>query len=387
MRIAHVTDVYLPRLGGIELQVQDLAVRQRARGHETSVLTTTATAPSSPRTGGCPDDAGDLLVVRLGRDRFDFGPGPYRFRQDRALREVFTAQRVEALHVHVSAFSPLGWAAARVAVAAGLPTVVSVHSMWHDIVPLVRRYARWHAAATWPVVWAAVSTAAASAVRDALDGAPVAVLPNGIEPADWLIPAHRPTVSVPTLISVMRMVRRKRPRELLHALLALRATCPGQFRAVIVGDGPLLPSLRRELAAAAGTGIRLTGALDRGGIRTLLAASDVYLAPAHRESFGIAALEARSAGLPVVARAGSGVADFVQDRVEGWLVHSDSDLRATVAALLDDPARIATVARHNRAVAPRVHWTAVLDRADALYDTAAQQQGAPTGGRLLGSAK
>ncbi|BCY09612.1 glycosyltransferase family 4 protein [Actinoplanes sp. L3-i22] len=387
MRIAHVTDVYLPRLGGIELQVRDLALRQRARGHETTVITTTAAGPGSPVGTAHP---GGLPVVRLGADRFDLGPGlgPYRTRPGRAVREVLAALRVDLLHVHVSAFSPLGWAAARAAAAAGLPTVVSVHSMWHDVAPLMRRYARWHAAASWPVVWAAVSSAAASAVREVLDGVPVAVLPNGIDPAEWLIPAHRPVAAVPTLVSVMRMVRRKRPRELLRALLALHAAGPGRFRAVLVGDGPLLLSLRRELAAAgAGTGIELTGALDRGAIRTLLAASDVYLAPAPRESFGIAALEARSAGLPVVARAGGGVADFVQHGVEGWLVRSDGELRATVASLLDDPGRIASVARHNRAVAPRVHWNGVLDRAGALYETAAQRQGAWSGGaRLLGSA-
>jgi glycosyltransferase involved in cell wall biosynthesis len=219
-----------------------------------------------------------------------------------------------------------------------------------------------------------------------MDGTPVVVLPNGIEPADWLMPAREPTTAVPTLISVMRMVRRKRPGELLHALLGLGATHPGRFRAVIVGDGPLLPRLRRRVAAAGtDSGIQLTGALDRRAIRTLLAASDVYLAPAPRESFGLAALEARSAGLPVVARAGSGVADFVQDGVEGWLVHSGDDLRATIAALLDEPSRITTVARHNRAVAPRVDWNAVLDRADALYDVAAQRQDTRVGSRLLGS--
>ncbi|WP_432840745.1 glycosyltransferase family 4 protein [Dactylosporangium sp. CA-092794] len=384
MRIAHVTDVYLPRLGGIELQVRDLAGRQRAAGHDPIVLTTTD-GPRPPGGAERPGALDEPPVLRLGRQARTVGFGPYRAMHDRALRASLAAQRVEAVHVHVSAFSPLGWTAARVAAAEGLPTVVSVHSMWHDIVPLVRRYARWHAAAAWPVAWAAVSSAAAGAVRAALDGAPVAVLPNGIDPEDWMTPGRRPAGNVPTLISVMRMVRRKRPRELLRTLLALQRGHPGRFRAVLVGDGPLLPGLRRDLAAAGpGTGIRLTGALDRTSIRTVLARSDLYLAPAPRESFGIAALEARSAGLPVIARAGSGVADFIQDGVEGWLVHSGSDLRATIAALLDDPARLAAVAHHNRAVAPRVHWQAVLETADALYAAAAARHSGRLG-QLLGS--
>src|SRR5690348_2732339 len=202
MRIAHVTDVYLPRLGGVELQVHDLAGRQRANGHETAVLTTTPGA-----AGGA--------VVRLGRDAFSVGVGPYRAVRDHALIHVLRAHRVDAVHAHVPAFSPLAWAAARTAVTSRIPTVVSVHSMWHDIAPLVRRYARWQAAGTWPVAWAAVSTAAAGAVQDALDGTPVAVLPNGIDPAAWLLPRRstmgRPIDGRPMIVSVMRMVRRKRP--------------------------------------------------------------------------------------------------------------------------------------------------------------------------------
>jgi glycosyltransferase involved in cell wall biosynthesis len=361
MRIAHVTDVYLPRLGGVELQVYDLAGRQRAAGHETAVLTTTPGAAG----GG---------VIRLGRDAFSVGVGPYRAVRDHALIHVLRAYRADAVHAHVSAFSPLAWAAARTAVSSRIPTVVSVHSMWHDIAPLVRRYARWQAAGTWPVAWAAVSTAAATAVRDALDGTPVAVLPNGIDPAAWRLPPYRRGDGIPTIVSVMRMVRRKRPRALLRTLLAVRARNPGRFRAVLVGDGPLLPSLRRQVGAAgAAADIVLTGALDRNQIRGLLAGADLYLAPAPRESFGIAALEARSAGLPVVARAGSGVADFIADGVEGWLVHSDDELESTVDGLLADPERLAAVGRYNRSVAPRVHWPAVLDAADALYAQAARR--------------
>src|ERR1043165_830898 len=100
MRIAHVTDVYLPRLGGVELQVHDLAARQRAGGHETLVLTTT------------PGSKGDT-VVRLGHDAFTVGLGPYRAVRDHAISQALHAYGVDAVHAHVSAFSPLAWAAAR----------------------------------------------------------------------------------------------------------------------------------------------------------------------------------------------------------------------------------------------------------------------------------
>jgi glycosyltransferase involved in cell wall biosynthesis len=364
MRIAHVTDVYLPRLGGVELQVHDLAERQRARGDDPIVITTTPAGPAAVD--------GESFARRLSTIDDGVGRGPYRMVPGRTLSDVLEAHGVQLVHAHISAFSPLAWTAARLAARTGMPTVVSVHSMWTDLLPVIRRYARWQRARHWPVAWAAVSNAAAAVVRDALDGTDVAVLPNGIDPAGWRMPHRDVTSPVPTLISVMRMVRRKRPKALLDILLALRDTHPGRFRAVLVGDGPLLPRLRQRVAAAgADQEIELTGALDRPAIRRLLTTSSLYVAPALRESFGIAALEARSAGLPVLARTETGIADFIRPGVEGWLADSDRALARTIAGLLDDPDRLAATARYNRDTAPAVDWQVVLDAADAVYQRAA----------------
>ena len=59
MRILHVTDAYLPKQGGIEVQVRDLASRQTQAGHEVDVLTCapahdTVTPPG--RSNRAPDD-------------------------------------------------------------------------------------------------------------------------------------------------------------------------------------------------------------------------------------------------------------------------------------------------------------------------------------------
>ena len=51
-RVLHVTDYYLPRLGGIEMHVSDLVAHQRLSGVEASVATTTvAGAVPDPATG------------------------------------------------------------------------------------------------------------------------------------------------------------------------------------------------------------------------------------------------------------------------------------------------------------------------------------------------
>ena len=68
--------------------------------------------------------------------------------------------------------------------------------------------------------------------------------------------------------------------------------------------------------------VELVGRLTRDEIRELFSSADIFVAPANLESFGIAALEARCAGLPVVAKARTGIREFVEHGREGLLARS-----------------------------------------------------------------
>jgi len=119
--------------------------------------------------------------------------------------------------------------------------------------------------------------------------------------------------------------------------------------------------------------VHLPGRLSRPQIKDLFAHSDVFVAPAILESFGIAALEARCAGLPVVARAEGGIGEFISDGREGFLVDSDSAMAAAIAALAGDPWLRARIATHNRLTPPPVAWPDVLARTSHLYALAAER--------------
>ncbi len=81
----------------------------------------------------------------------------------------------------------------------------------------------------------------------------------------------------------------------------------------------------------------LPGRLDHDAIRELYASADVYVAPANLESFGLAALEARCAGLPVVAKAQTGIREFVEHGQEGLLAANDHQFVDQVLSLVRDP--------------------------------------------------
>lgn len=91
---------------------------------------------------------------------------------------------------------------------------------------------------------------------------------------------------------------------------------------VIVGKGVLEEDLKR-LANNLGISnqVILTG--FRTDVRDLLWMSDCFAFPSKREGLGIAALEAMSAGLPVIGHDIGGIRDFVIDEETGWLCDGD----------------------------------------------------------------
>lgn len=356
MRVLHVSDVYLPRLGGIELHVHDLAARQRAAAVE-AVVVTTSRGPGAP--GGS--------VVRLPARAGVPTPAAHA-----ALSRLVTAGGFDVLHAHSSLVSPLAWTAARTAARAGVPALVTMHSMWP---PGPAGQALGAALRRLPpaVTWTAVSTAAAAALAPVLP-VPVGVLPNGVDPAAWAPRDRGPAGGPPVLVSVMRTARRKRPLPLLRVLEAIRRQVPADqpLRAVLVGAGPLDTAIARRLARSdLGGWVTQTGRLSRPGIRAVLERADLYLAPATAESFGIAALEARCAGVPVLGRTGGGLADFLTPGVDGHLLDSDAELAATAARLLRDPAALGRLQTRARDEPPPLAWPAVLERHREAYAAAA----------------
>ncbi|QJY47727.1 glycosyltransferase [Pseudonocardia broussonetiae] len=89
-------------------------------------------------------------------------------------------------------------------------------------------------------------------------------------------------------------------------------------RLVLAGDGPSRPALQRR---AAGLPVDFLGFVpDRGGVARLLATADATIAPGPHETFGLAALESLACGTPVVASAGSALAEIVRPAC-GALAH------------------------------------------------------------------
>lgn len=365
MRIVHVSDCYAPRTGGIESQVRDLARAQVAAGHEVHVLT--ATPGASGQRGGEVDDDDGVHVHRLGTHvPFDLPVNPAAPPRMRALLRALTP---DAVHVHAGVVSPFAFDGARVAVETGAPTAITWHCMLDGIAPVLREgvaRTRWRSA---PVALSAVSRPAADRVARVFDRE-VAVVPNGMDLARWA-PAAEPRAAATPLrcVATMRLAPRKRGRALVDLVEdATTQLEPGALRLDVFGDGPLRPGLERRVRRRGlADVVHLHGRVERDAVRAAYADADVFVAPATLEAFGIAALEARAAGLVVLARRGTGIEGFVTHGVDGVLVDDDACMARWLVRLATEPGLLDGLAAHARAERPVFDWDHALASAEAEY--------------------
>jgi phosphatidylinositol alpha 1,6-mannosyltransferase len=167
-------------------------------------------------------------------------------------------------------------------------------------------------------------------------------------------------------------VGRLAPEKQVERLAAVHGL-PG-VRLVVVGDGPSAARLRAALPGAAFLGFR-----DGAELARLYASLDVFVHTGPSETFCQAVQEALASGLPVVAPDAGGPRDLVLPGRTGFLVPprpegadpaaaaaADGALRDAVLALTD-PALRARMAAAARPSVLRRTWSAVCDELVAHY--------------------
>lgn len=354
MRIVHISDCYVPRLGGIEVQVRAIAMAQAARGDAVTVITATP--------GAAPADDGVDVV------RFDAHlpfETPVHPRGVPLIKHVLERIKPDVVHIHAGVVSPFAWMG--IMASASWPTIVTVHSMWGPMQQRVFRIAlRGHRR----FVLTSVSAVAAQAVQQATD-MPVLVTPNGLDVEPWRAIPPVPHGGV-HIVAALRFAPRKRAVALMEILRDARARMPedAHVRATIAGDGPLLARARRIVIDEGMEWVRLVGRVPRAELPALYATADVFVQPTTAESFGLAALEARAAGLAVVGRTGSGLSEFITDGLNGLLVPDDAAMASALARLVMEPVLLNRLQEANRMVPPMHTWSHTLAMVDTAYAAA-----------------
>lgn len=142
---------------------------------------------------------------------------------------------------------------------------------------------------------------------------------------------------------------------LLDAFLLLREQVPQlreRLRLAVIGDGPLLQTLRDKAAAAgAADAVWLPGA--RNDVPDILRSFDIFAMSSIAEGTPGSALEAMASGLPVVGTRVGGIPEVIENGVTGQLVPPSN--AASMATALKHYVEAPELARrHGRAGRERV---------------------------------
>lgn len=381
MRVALVAPYFHPHVGGVESHVADVARELARRGHAVTVVTSrlAGTAPHERRHGY------EVRRVRTRGILFStpIAPG--------LAAELGAIDRLDLIHSHSP--PPLAsWQAARAAGRLGVPHVLTHHCDLEIPLPggagLVELYRRTFERATLARTARVVATTRTyAATSRSLWRRPASVIPNPVDPerftpdADAAEARERLDLAGRRVaLFVGRLTHHKGVEEFVRAA---EFTAPDVAH-VVVGDGPRRARLEALARAAPAGKVVFAGAAERRELPGLYAACDVFCLPStsRLEAFGIAALEAMATEKPVVLSNIPGVAELVDDGVNGLLADpvNARDLAAKMHAILDDAEAARAMGKRGRArVLERFTLRAVVDQLEQVYREVAEKQGLPGG--------
>jgi N-acetyl-alpha-D-glucosaminyl L-malate synthase BshA len=318
-----------------------------------------------------------------------FESAPYTLAIASSLIELARAERIDVIHSHYAVPHAASVLLAKQALAAAAPaTVTTLHGTDVTSTGLDPSYApvTRHAVRASDAI-SVVSSFLAERAREWLCADGQALAPDAIEIASNFVdtdaftpPAARDRGCFdqlfdaaqrdePVLFHVSNFRAVKRVGDLIDVLARVRRTLPA--RLVVVGEGPER-ARAEEKARALGleNNVRFLG--KQVGFVELLRHADAFMLPSESESFGLAALEAMSCGVPVLGYRVGGLPEVVSEAsgvlVEPFeidaLAHATRELLADTALRdrLSQGARARVLACFRREPA--------LARYEALYEHA-----------------
>jgi len=357
MRVAVVSESFLPTLNGVTTSVRKVLDHLSANGHEAIVIVPAAGAPKS--YAGFPVHEVPAIAYR----QFPVGlPSPI-------VQKLIGDFAPDIVH----AASPflLGAQAITAARRLHIPTVaifqtdVAGYARRNNLGPATRfawRLVRWvHDGAGLTLVPSSASMAD-------LRGAGVQRLARwgrGVDLGGYH-PRNRTTPEVerlrrriaPVGETIVGYVGRIAPEKQLESLAALRGM-PG-IRLALVGGGPALDQVTRALR---GMPVSWLGTLTGAQLAAAYASFDLFVHTGTEETFGQTLQEAHASGLPVIAPRAGGPIDLVDHGVNGLLYEPGdlAGLRRFVGVLAGDAALRSRMGEAGRRAVLGRSWETVCD--------------------------
>ncbi|KLT71255.1 MULTISPECIES: N-acetyl-alpha-D-glucosaminyl L-malate synthase BshA [unclassified Flavobacterium] len=306
---------------------------------------------------------------------------PYELALSSKLVDMVKLYKIEVLHVHYAIpHAYAGYMAKQMLKNEGinLPMITTLHGT--DIT-LVGNHPFYKPAVTFSIDKSDYVTSVSQSLKDDTLKLfkiknKIKVIPNFIE-LDKMIkdpqaPCHRYVMAkederIITHISNFRKV--KRIPDIIKIFYNIQKEIPAKL--MMVGDGP-----EKEKAEIL---CQELGILDKviffgnsNEIDKILCMTDLFLLPSETESFGLAALEAMSCGVPVISSNSGGLPEVNFDGVSGYLsnVGNVEEMAANALKILKDDATLNQFKANALEVAKKFDIKNILPVYEALYQKA-----------------
>lgn len=304
MKIAIVTDAWLPQVNGVVTTLLELKQGIESRGHTVRMI-----EPSGFRRFPCPGYREIELAWRPGK----------------RVAQLLAEGAPDAIHIATE--GPLGGAARAYCLRHGLAFTTAFHTRFPYILSKAL-----HIPERWGYAWFRRFHAPSSGVMVPTSGMLEILRGYGFEKlrpwshgVDLGLFEPMPDADFGLPRPVFLYVGRVSYEKNLEAFLTL--DLPGSK--VVYGVGPLLDRLRR-----AHPQVHWRGVVPRPELVRVYSAADVFVFPSHSETFGLVMLEAMACGTPVAAFPVEGPLDVVGTSDGGVLDH---DLRRAALKALEVP--------------------------------------------------
>lgn len=337
IRVAMITQGYLPLLGGAEKQIAALAPLFKARGIEVHIITRRYPGMSSfESVHGVPVYRLPTFKNRaLASFMFTLSAIPL-------LRKL----RPNVIHAH-GLLSPTTTAVVAKRIL-GIPVVAKSlrGGRLGDLARLINRPSgrqRFRTFKKQVDAFVAISNEIESELMEnGIAPERCVFIPNGVKldefrPVDIhekrLLRRRLQVPEGPLAIFAGRLEAEKRVEDLIQVWHYVRQQYP-DANLLVLGTGTQEERLRR----IAKEGVLFRGVVD--DVAPYLKTADVFVLPSIAEGLSNALLEALATGLPVIVTATGGTTDIVRHKVSGWLIrdYQSKALLEGILAFLGDPA-------------------------------------------------
>ncbi len=389
LKIALVTETYLPEVNGVAITIGRMVHGLRQRGHRIHMI-----RPRQHKNDISAEENTYRETLVSGMPILGYPELKSGLPAKGLLLRLWKQQRPDI--VHIATEGPLGWSALSAARKLNIPVSTDFHTNFHSYTqhygisllkkPIAAYLRHFHNKAACTLV----PTVSLQQQLEHEGYQNVLVVSRGVD-TELFHPAKRSVAlrsswgadeETPVVMLVSRLAPEKNLHVVIQAFELMRKVNP-VARLVMVGDGPARAKIQKQHPHVIFAGMQTGEALAQH-----YASGDIFLYPSLTETYGNVTVEAMASGLATIAYDYAAARQHIRHDMNGLLVPFD-DTAAFVTqakALITDMARVQRLRHAARHTVETLTWEHIMGQMESVLLDTVRDQGVNHGQPELSAA-